>query len=202
MRSYRSGVTKALAVAVLTLGAFSSTGQTAGPGASVPATATPSATVPATTVPTTAMPSATIPAVGALNGTWDYLMDDGDRALLEADLESASGYNADELAIRLGFENDRWWLGFVFDEQLWLLHGVPEGDGGTFRLEDDRLITRNKDGIEVVYRWALEADNLTLTAIQECLTPTTCEDDRSRMEPMMLLVTEHTYIHSSDDPTF
>ena len=37
---------------------------------------------------------------------------------------------------------------------------------------------------------------------QECLTPTTCEDDRFRMEPMMLLVTEHTYIHSSNDPTF
>ena len=200
MTSCRSAVTAILLLMVGTLGACSSTGQAAGTTPSAAATST--ATTAATATPSAAATTTTIPAAGALNGTWDYIVNDDDRASFFAEIESASGHDADEAAIRLGFANEKWWLGYVFDGELWLLHGVPEGDGGTFRVDGDLLTTRNKDGVEVAYQWALEGDSLALKAVRECLTATSCTDDRDRMEEIMLQNTEHTYDHSSDDPTY
>ena len=201
-----SVVTVILLLMLVTLGACSSTGQASGTTPSAAATATPSAATTASAAPTTtpsaAATTTTIPAAGALNGTWDYIVNDDDRASFFAEIESASGYDADEAAIRLGFANEKWWLGYVFDGELWLLHGVPEGDGGTFRVEGDLLTTRNKDGVEVAYQWALEGESLTLTTVRECFTATSCTDDRDRMEQIMLQNTDHTYVHTSDDPTY
>ncbi|GEM_PF-1920484 len=145
-------------------------------------------------------------ANGILNGTWDYVMSEEDRAFFEADLEAESGYEADELRIRMGFDNHEWWQGFVFDGELWLHNGVPEGDGGTFRIEDDLLIQTGAQGqIQVTYTWVLNGDQLTLTVVEECdVIPTglNCRDDRSQIDPIMIMVTEHTYIKSGDDGSY
>jgi hypothetical protein len=146
-------------------------------------------------------------ANGILNGTWDYVLSEEDKVLLDANgLEAESGYEADELRIRIGFDNHSWWLGFVFDGKLWLHNGVPEGDGGTFRIEGDRLIQTGSQGqVQVTYTWVLDGDQLTLTVVEECaVTPTglNCRDDRSQMDPMMIRVTEHTYTKSGEDGSY
>ena len=152
-------------------------------------------------------PDASTYANGILNGTWDYVMTEEDKVLLNADgLKAESGYDADELRIRMGFNNHTWWQGSVFDGKLWLLNGVPEGDGGTFRIEGDRLIQIGAQGrAQVTYAWVLDGDQLTLTVVEECeITPNglNCRDDRSQMDPIMVRITEHTYTKSGDDGSY
>jgi hypothetical protein len=52
----------------------------------------------------------------------------------------------------------------------------------------------------------LKARELTLTAVEQCAmvaaVPTRCTRQRAKMEPLMLLVTEHKYTRSGDDVTY
>ena len=164
-------------------------------------------TKPASPPPPLPAPDPSTYANGILNGTWDYVLSEEDKVSLDADgLKTKSGYDADELRIRMGFDNHTWWQGIVFDGELWLLHGVPEGDGGTFRIEGDRLIQIGASGqAQITYAWVLDGDQLTLTVVEECdVTPTglNCRDDRSQMDSGMIMVTEHTYTKSGEDGSY
>jgi hypothetical protein len=131
---------------------------------------------------------------GIINGTWDYVVSDEDaRQFFLSDY----GVTADEVRFRLGFNNNQWYEVAVFDGKPSFVDGVPEGDAGTFRIGGDRLIQTGGQGqAQVTYTWVLDGDQLTLTAVEECdVTPTglNCRDNRSQMDPGMIMVTEHTY---------
>jgi hypothetical protein len=51
---------------------------------------------------------------------------------------AAVGLPDADVKVRLGFSDDTWWQGFVLDDELWLVDGVPEGDGGTFSIHGRR----------------------------------------------------------------
>jgi hypothetical protein len=162
-------------------------------------------TKPSSPPPAQPAPDPSTYANGILNGTWDYVMTEEDKVLLDANgLQAESGFEADELRLRMGFDNHKWWQGFVFDGALWLHNGVPEGSGGTFRIEGDRII-QTDDPWRVTYKWVLDGDQVTLTVLEECeMTPTglNCRDDRSQMDPIMIKVTEHTYTKSGDNASY
>jgi hypothetical protein len=57
----------------------------------------------------------------------------------------------------------------------------------------------------VTYEWVLDGDQLTLTVVEECdIKPTglNCREDRSKMDPIMIMITEHTYTKSGDDGSY
>jgi hypothetical protein len=173
---------------------------TAGTGA---ATATPGVTV---TPPGEALESPQLPYEAAqLRGTWDYTLDDAGRELI---LENFAGLveSADEVVTRFGFDGNQWWQGFLFDGELFLLDGVPEGDGGSFAFEEDLLLMYGAHGeARVAYEWMIEGDSLSLTAVEECSmsgSQMSCVDDPSEMDPVMLLVTNQTFTRSGDDPSY
>jgi hypothetical protein len=145
------------------------------------------------------------PEVAQLEGTWDYVFEEADRDLI---LENFAGLvdSADEVVTRFGFDGDDWWQGFLFDGELFLLHGVPEGSGGTFTVDQDVLVMHDAGGeVSVTYEWAIDGDSLNLTAVEECTVvsgETTCTDDQSEMEQLMLLVTNQTFTRSGDDPSY
>lgn len=169
-------------------------------------TASPVGSASASTEPTepTEPPEEHIPA---LIGTWDYQFSDAEARII---LEDFSGLvdDADSVVARLAFANrNTWWLGFRFDGELFLLDGVPEGDGGTYRVVGDRLATTGAHGEALItYKWSLKEGKLTLRAVEECDvlsdTDTACRSDRSAMDPLMLLVTENTFTRSGDDVTY
>ena len=140
-----------------------------------------------------------------LTGTWDHVFDDAGRAVI---LEDFAGLvdSADEVAARIGFDGARWWLGFVFDGELFLLDGVPEGDGGTFFLADGALVMIGNSGkARITYLWELNGTSLSLSVVEECNASGVeliCTNDRSQMDPLMLLITDQTYTRSSDDPNY
>jgi hypothetical protein len=139
-----------------------------------------------------------------LTGTWDHAFGRADR---QAILENFAGLvdNADRVVARLAFvDEDDWWLGFLFDGELLLLDGVPEGDGGTYTLRGDQLATTGAHGATVVtYDWVLEGRTLTLTAVEECEVvagnKTGCTRNKADMDPMMRLITENTFTRSGSD---
>ena len=170
-------------------------------GAGVPApaqgpAASPEVSTPAASVLATASPT------DILRGTWDYELTDEEieslAALFGPAEAAAVGIPGRSTSIRMSLDGDTWWLGFVFDGELWLLHGVPEGDGGTQTVDGDRLTQINKDGVSAAYEWSLEGDQLTLTLI-ECVMPAgnECPD-----VDMVRWMTEHAYTHSGSDPSF
>jgi hypothetical protein len=154
---------------------------------------------------TTAKPSRT--QVPALIGTWDHRYNRADAKALLRDFAGLVD-DADSVVARLAFvDEDEWWLGFLFDGELVLVDGVPEGDGGSYSVDGDRLTTTGAhDEVLVTYKWALTGARLRLTAVEECTlvagTKTNCQRDRSAMDPLMLMVTEHTFIRSGDDTTY
>lgn len=166
------------------------------PSASPTATATASAT---------AKPSR--PQVPALIGTWDHRYNRADAKLILRDFAELVD-DADSVVARLAFvDGDKWWLGFLFDGELVLVDGVPEGDGGSYRVNGDRLITTGAhEEALVTAKWSLRGTRLRLTVLEECVLAagkrTNCESDRSAMEPLMLTVIEHTFIRSGDDTTY
>ena len=145
--------------------------------------------------------------VPALLGTWDFEFDGGERRTILRDFEDYVK-QADRVVVRLAFVNeDDWWLGFLFDGELVLVDGVPEGDGGTYTVNGNRLTTIGSHGeVRVTYSWQLKSRELTLTAVEQCAmvaaVPTRCTRQRAKMEPLMLLVTEHKYTRSGDDVTY
>lgn len=160
-------------------------------------------TKPSSPPPPQPAPDPSTYANGILNGTWDYVVSNEDaRQFFLSDY----GVTADEVRTRLGFNNHQWYQVAVFDGKPSFVNGVPEGDAGTFRIEGDRLIQIGAQGrVQVTYTWVLAGDQLTLTVVQECdVTPTglNCRDDRSQMDPIMIMVTEHTYTKSGDDGSY
>ena len=145
----------------------------------------------------------------ALTGTWDYILDEARRdATVEGFRREGLVDSADEVAVRLGFDGNDWWQGFVFDGELFLLHGVPEGDGGSFFLvpgEPLMVLVWASDEGHVVIDWKVEGEALTLTAVEVCVgsgAEMTCTEDRSQMDPVALSVMEHTFTRSGDDPSY
>lgn len=146
-------------------------------------------------------------STAALRGTWDHVHDEAGRDVI---LASFAGLvdSADEVVTRIAFDGNDWWQGFVFDGDLFLLDGVPEGDAGTFSVDPSRpviVLTGAHGEARVTYEWAIDGDSLTLTAIEECAVAaaeTTCVDDRSQMDPVMLVVMDQTFNRSGDDPGY
>ena len=158
-------------------------------------------------------PEDTPPAVASeadsLRGTWDYVLDEAGRDDVLAGFRGEGLVDsADEVAVRIGFDGNDWWQGFVFDGELFLLDGVPEGDGGSFFLvpQEDLIVMSAAGGeARVAIEWVIDGDALTLTAVEECVvsgTEMTCTDDRSQMDPVGLSVMEHTFTRSGDDPSY
>ena len=140
------------------------------------------------------------PALEAFRGTWDYPVTDADpkdlRAVV-ADAAVEAGKPGAAVVVRFGFDGDRWWQGFVLDEELWVLDGVPEGDGGVMTVDDRILTMTNGGGVRTTYRWSIVGDRLTF-ALTDCV-------DRSGECPdkdVVDLITSHTYTRSGTDPTY
>lgn len=168
-------------------------------------------TSPATSSAAVASPSeAGEPAgdyVPTLFGTWDYEFDRAERRVILNDF-AALVDDADRVVVRLAFVDENvWWLGFLFDGELFLLDGVPEGDGGTYSVNGDRLSTVGAHGEAfVTYDWSLEGRKLTLANAEQCTAISGavpgCKDETGGAEALMRLVTEHTFIRSGNDPTY
>jgi len=143
-----------------------------------------------------------------LEGTWDWPMSQELKALVGDDLMAESGYDSDEIVVRMGFEGEDWWQGFVFGGELYLLDGTPEGDIGTFEVGGNELTTDN--GVQAVtYQWSVSGDELTLELVSSCIPPdgtgekcTTDHDAITEDDPFLILITEHTYTRSSDDGSY
>lgn len=155
----------------------------------------------------TGAPPAMASEADTLRGTWDYVLDGAGRDAVLEGFEGLVDF-ADEVAVRIGFDGNDWWQGFVFDGELFLLDGVPEGDGGSFFLvpQEDLIVMSAAGGeARVAAEWAIDGDALTLTAVEECVVSgaeMTCTDDRSQMDPVGLSVMEHTFTRSGDDPSY
>jgi len=140
-----------------------------------------------------------------LYGTWDYQFEGSDLNAIKDELGEGIG-SPDTVAVRLGFYRATWWQGFVFDGTLFMINGVPEGDGGAWEFVDGKLVMVGADGTaRVTYDWALDGDALTLTVLEECdvsgASPA-CNTDHATIDPSLLLVTEHTYTRSADRPAY
>ena len=65
------------------------------------------------------------------------------------------------------------------------------------------MLTGAQDEARVAYEWSIDGDSLTLIAIEECAVAdaeTTCVDDQSEMDPVMLVAMDQTFIRSGDEP--
>jgi hypothetical protein len=146
--------------------------------------------------------------VSQLLGTWDHRYNSADAQELIADFAGLVDENVDRVVARIGFvDEDQWWLGFLFDGELVLVDGVPEGDGGTYAVHGDQLTTTGAhDTVLLTHRWSLHGKHLKLVATEECTidgsAKTDCKRDRSQMDPMMRMITENTFVRSGDDATY
>jgi hypothetical protein len=152
--------------------------------------------------------SSTSPDGQDLVGTWDYPLDQT-QADLVVDNFAGLVDSAETVVVRVGFDGSEYWQGFLFDGELFLLDGVPEGDGGTYDVDGDKIIATGGHGeTQATYTWDIDADELTLAWTEQCdLTSQSddCMTDRSRLEtedPFTLLVWEHTFTRSGDDPDY
>jgi hypothetical protein len=145
--------------------------------------------------------------VPALIGTWDYEFDRAERRVILKDFASLVD-DADRVVVRLAFvDQGVWWLGFLFDGELFLLDGVPEGDGGTYSIDGERLSTVGAHGEAfVTYDWSLEGSKLTLANAEQCTALSGgvpgCLDEKGSAEALMRLVTEHTFTRSGNDTAY
>jgi hypothetical protein len=146
--------------------------------------------------------------VHRLTGAWDYEYPPADARRLIADFRDYVDHDTKRVVARLGLlDGNEWWLGFLFDGDLILVNGVPEGDGGFYAVHDDELTTSGAHNTGLVtYRWSLDGDKLTLTALEECSiegsAKTSCTHQRRHMDPMMRMVTENTFVRSADEATY
>jgi hypothetical protein len=159
-------------------------------------------------VSSASLPTATAPSSPDLIGTWDYPLDQTQTELV---VDNFAGLvdSAETVVVRVGFDGSEYWQGFLFDGELFLLDGVPEGDGGTYNVDGDKIIATGAHGeIRATFTWDIDADGLTLTWIEQCLLTSQSDDcmsDRSRLQkedPFTLLVWEHTFTRSGDDPSY
>jgi hypothetical protein len=101
---------------------------------------------------------------------------------------AAAGYPA-TVTGSLRFVSGLWQLFFSFDGVPYEVDGVPEGDGGTFTVDGDRLTTSN-GSIDVVYRWSFDGEVLSLTLLEDSAGP----DDAA----VTRLITEHAFTRGGD----
>ena len=71
-----------------------------------------------------------------------------------------------------------------FQQVVYLVDGQPEGDGGTFTVDGDRLVLSNPD-IDTTYRWSMTDDVLSLTLLDDPAGPEDAAIGR--------LIVEHDY---------
>jgi hypothetical protein len=155
----------------------------------------------------TGAPAAVPSRAAALTGTWDYVHDEAGREVI---LDDYAGLvdSADEVATRIGFDGNDWWQGIVFDGELFLLHGVPEGSGGSFSLvpgEDELVITEPHEPGQTRVAYEVDGDSLTFDILEMCTVagaPDSCTTDQSKFDPLGVLIFEHTFTRSGDDPTY
>ncbi len=156
---------------------------------------------PSSPPPPLAAPDPSTYGNGQLNGTWDAVLPAGFLRTLE--MTDLNRPDAQEVRIRLGFDDAQWWQGVVFDGELYLNDGDTEGDGGTFSIHDDLLtMISTGDTVGITYHWELDQGQLTLTVVEDCIDTPTCTQDRSQMNPVMIDVMEHTYTKSGNDPNY
>lgn len=165
-------------------------------------------TTPATPPPPLPEPDPSTYADGVLDGTWDYVLGSAEAELADALVSEFGLAGTEEIRIRFGFDGHEWWQGFVVDGELMREPGgVPMGDGGTFVIDGDEMLHTNRTG-QAAYHWQLDGEQLTLTILATCNTehtPPLCIDTREEIieaDPFVLLVTEHTYTKSGDDPSY
>ena len=162
-----------------------------------------------TTRPTAAAPQWTPDpstyADGILNGTWDYVLQNGTDRKLINQLRADYGQSFDQAVVRMGFIGPRWWQGVVFDGQLWINEeeGVPAGDGGIIEIAGDRLVIRAGHGV-TTFEWALDGSDLTFRVVSDCNADGECltREQIADEDPFVLLFNEHTFTKSGEDATF
>jgi hypothetical protein len=145
-------------------------------------------------------------ANGILNGTWDFVLDDEGAQLL---LEDYADFvdSADEVTVRLGFDDHEFWEGVLFDGELILgPGGVPEGAVGTFVIDGNNLITTESEG-DGVSTWTLADNRLTLELVEFCPVADPgqqCEraDPLAPEWKLPITLFNHTFTKSSDDPSY
>jgi hypothetical protein len=151
------------------------------------------------------------PDADDLIGTWDHPLDQT-QSQLAVEGFTAEGFaeveSAEDVVIRLGFDGSEDWRGFLFDDEPFLLDGVPEGDGGPYEIDGDQIIMTGGHGTgRGTFTWNID-DELTLKWVEGCSLsppPEDCTTDRSRVEaedPGVLMVMEHTFTKSGDDPNY
>jgi hypothetical protein len=143
-----------------------------------------------------------------LTGAWDYEYPPADARRLIANFRDYVDRDTKRVVARLGLlKKNEWWLGFLFDGDLILVGGVPEGDGGLYAVHDDELTTSGAHNTALVtYRWSLDGNKLTLTALEECSiegsAKTSCTRKPRQMDPMMRMIIENTFVRSADQATY
>ncbi len=153
------------------------------------------ATQPASPPPPIPSPDPSTYGDGLLNGTWDYVYDDEQAQLIIEDFSEFVD-DADEVIVRIGFDDSEFWIGFLFDGVMPMYGKSPEGAGGTFTINDDILTTDEGFGTSDL-RFSLDGDQLTLEFLQGCERGGDCTDVG---DPLGLAVINHTFTKSSDDP--
>jgi Concanavalin A-like lectin/glucanases superfamily len=143
-------------------------------------------TRPASSPP--AMPT-TAPKTALPEGTYRYVYSADEAARIVGlftpeDLAAAGYSKRSVVAAELTFRNGQWQQGFSFDGEPYTVGGVPEGDGGTFTIDRDRLVTSNGE-IEVTYRWSFEDGVLSLSVLEDSAG----EEDAA----IVRLITEHPF---------
>ncbi len=104
-----------------------------------------------------------------LDGTWDAVLDEADAEWVLEEFSDFLPQAGQEVTVRIGIDGYDWWLGFLFDGELYLNNGDTEGDGGVLDFVDDRVVMVGADGrVRATYAWALDGDALTLTLVEQC----------------------------------
>jgi hypothetical protein len=160
---------------------------------------------PSSSPPPLPAPDPATYANGLLNGTWDFVLDDEGAQLL---LEDYADFvdSADEVTVRLGFDDHEWWEGVLFDGELILHDGVPEGAGGTFIIDGNNLITTESEG-DGVSTWTLADNRLTLELVEFCPAgdpqqPCERTDPLAPEWKLPITIFNHTFTKSGDDPSY
>ncbi len=144
-------------------------------------------------------------ANGLLNGTWDFVLDEEGAEVLLQDY-AAFVDSADKVTVRLGFDGHEWWEGVLFDGELILHNGEPEGSNGTFIIDGDKLVTTESEG-DGVSTWTLTDDRLTLELVEFCSVEgpqQTCDiaDPLAPEWKLPITIFNHTFTKSGDDPGY
>ncbi len=155
------------------------------------------ATRPTTDPPVAAGPDPASYGDGVLDGTWDYVYTPDEVAFLtDVFTPEDMAELGDLTAMRLGFDGPEWWQGFIGDGELWLVDGVPEGDGGVFTIDGETL-TMGDETNGATFDWSLDGDALTLTLVECRADGSPCAD-----EEMVRFMTERTWTRTSTDPSY